>query len=307
MHHDDYEQRVPGPMKPADEPVLAQLAGKPRRRFVFPVVLVVFLSILGLFLGAMMYFAVPGEIARWRIASAEEKRLNGDIRGAIADLDKALAQNPDEMQLLAKRIEWNIDLQDYDAALADCDRMVALRPDGLNGYLLRSHVYQHRGEHEKAVADWKQIMQLDIVQTTRVRGFALNGLAYARALANLEIDEALKDIDEAMRRDGERYEMLDTRGYLLYRSGDYERALDDLNRAVENAEEVFDASQPEQKGIGWPDRREQQQEQRQLARHFAVILYHRGLIHQARGDKPAADADFDRVRKLGFEPGDELF
>jgi tetratricopeptide (TPR) repeat protein len=307
MDHEANQSGMPASDPGPDEPILAQLADKPRRRMLPLVLVVTLLLIFGLFVGPAIYFALPGELVRWRIASAEEKRLDGDIQGAIADLDKALQHDPQELQLLEKRAEWNVELKNYPAALNDCDQIVKLRPDDPGGYMWRSQVFQYLGEHEKAVEDWKRIMDLDIAQTTEGRGFALNGLAYARALANIEIDEGLKDIDDAMRRVGERYEMLDTRGYLLYRAGDYQRALDDLNRAVENAREDFNESKPTKDGFGWPDRREQDLESRQLARHFAVILYHRGLIHQAGGDQHAAQADFDRVKELGFEPNDQLF
>ena len=40
---------------------------------------------------------------------------------------------------------------------------------------------------------------------------------------------------------------------------------------------------------------------------FAVVVYHRGLIYEAIGETDAAQADFDRVRELGFEPNENLF
>jgi tetratricopeptide (TPR) repeat protein len=152
-------------------------------------------------------------------------------------------------------------------------------------------------------------MQLDVIRMPRVRAVALNGYAYARGLANRDIDEALVDIDEALRRAGEDYHMIDTRGYLYYRRGDYDLALRDLDRAVEGAHEDYQkwVAATREGGFGLPDPREQQLQSRKMAQVLAVVVYHRGLCHQARGAEELAEKDFQRVRELGFEPGDALF
>ena len=42
-------------------------------------------------------------------------------------------------------------------------------------------------------------------------------------------------------------------------------------------------------------------------RSIAVLHYHRGLVYERLGRQDEADADYRRVRELGFEPGDDLF
>jgi tetratricopeptide (TPR) repeat protein len=304
MTHDADKEWAPASAWPPDSPVLAQLADKPRRRLHTGLTLA--LLIFGVFVGAAIYFALPGELVRWKIAAADEKRLSGDLPGAIADLDLALQRHPDNVQLLSKRAEWHLEQENYDAALEDCNRLIELRPNDAQRYILRTEIYHFRGEHRRAVEDWKHIMEMGVARNTQARANLLNGFAYARALANIELDEALVDIDEAMRRSGEAYYMLDTRGFLFYRIGDYKRALSDLDRAVENAEEDYEATGAT-RGFGSPDPREREQQAQQVARNFAVIVYHRGLVHEALGDDEAAEADFRRVRELGFTPDERLF
>jgi tetratricopeptide (TPR) repeat protein len=304
--HSGYESYPTGGQP--GEPILAELVPPPRRRLRAGCIAA------SVFVGVMLtwtiFMGLPGELSRWKIASAEEKRLDGDLEGAIRDLDQAVADQPDNYQLLSKRAQWQMERGDYEAALRDCHRMVELRPDE-RSYSQRSEVLQYLGRGQEAVEDWKRIMAMRAAQSTRAgRTMALNGLAYYRGLANVEIDEALADIDEALRRGGEDYQMLDTRGYLYYRKGDFNRALQDLNRAVGGAEEDYESWRARaggDKGFGLPDRREQDLIARQQGRNLAVILYHRGLVYQDRGEPELAEKDFQRVRELGFEPNEQLF
>jgi tetratricopeptide (TPR) repeat protein len=288
-----------------EEPVLAELAD--RSRFGCLAGAAVIAVIVVAIVGPLIYLNLPAEINRWRIASADEKRLNGDMAGAIQDLDQAIQRSPEDVQLIFKRAQWQVQAENYAAALEDCNLLLRLRPTDFQAFILRSQVYQYLGRHAEALADCKAIMELDIAQTTTGRPHMLNLYAYARALANIELEDGLKDIDEALRRAGEGHEMLDTRGFLYYRQGDYERALNDLNRSVVNANEDYELLRKATKEMRSQDPRELKQLTHGYAKALAVILYHRGLVHQARGDKEAAETDFQRVRELGFEPNEKLF
>jgi tetratricopeptide (TPR) repeat protein len=192
--------------------------------------------------------------------------------------------------------------QRYPEALTEIDQIIDWQPADVEAYLLRAEIHQYLGEHQEAVNDWKQILSFDSVAATAGRAEGLNGLAYARSLANVEIDEGLVNVDEAMQLAGENYARLDTRGFLYYRKGDLERAIGDLNNAVEFAEAGFKDAV-----IGSSDPRVRKQILTLLKKNLAVIRYHRALIHDARGDREKADADRRRVRELGFEPSENLF
>lgn len=308
--HPDPHNRSSSTFPPADHPIWAELADRPRRPWlVFLAGMLLLIIIVGIVVGPLLYFALPGEAARWKIASAEEKRLNGDLPGAIADLDQALAQNPSNSELLRKRAQWLMEQKNYVAALEDCNRVIKLKPDDIESYQIRSLVYQFLDRHSEAVGDWKTINKLNRIRRQMDQAVALNGMAYARALADIEVDEGLADIAEALRQRGENAPMLDTRGYLYYRSGDYDRALSDLHRAVEKMEEELGAWRLEtKKGRPGVKSRDQMDERvQQVKQAVAVIRYHRSLVHEALGNKDQAEADRQRVRELGFEPTDQLF
>ena len=64
----------------------------------------------------------------------------------------------------------------------------------------------------------------------------LNALAYGRALAHVELDQALVDIDEALSYHPHDPDLRDTRGWVLYHLGRFEEALKDAEFSVKAKE-----------------------------------------------------------------------
>jgi hypothetical protein len=136
----------------------------------------------------------------------------------------------------------------------------------------------------------------------------LNGLAYARALGNSELDRALDEVNQALQFGGRNVEsraaMLDTRGYIQFLRGEHQAARLDLDRAVE-AIELLLAARANLKS--YSDPRQHEQESKLLEQHAAVMRYHRALVLQELGETDLADQDLRQVRQWGYEPGDGLF
>jgi tetratricopeptide (TPR) repeat protein len=256
----------------------------------------------------LLYHALPREIDRWHMALAVERRLEGDLEGAVRSLSRVLENSPDNDELLRQRAEWRLELRDLEAALADITRALELNPRSEAGLFLRSQVYQRLGRHDEALTDWRTLAETN-------SGFGLtpatilNGRAYARAVAGVELEEALKDVERAIQLSAEDAALLDTRGFIHLLRGDTARALDDMNRAVELAERnhklMSDALH-----IGKPPVLDLREFKLTVARHaenVAVIRYHRALVYDELGEAEKAEADRRRVRELGFEPNETLF
>lgn len=64
----------------------------------------------------------------------------------------------------------------------------------------------------------------------------LNQLSYMRALAAVDLDEALVDIDKAIEQEPESPGLLDTRAWVLYQMGRSVDALSDINYAIQLAD-----------------------------------------------------------------------
>jgi tetratricopeptide (TPR) repeat protein len=103
--------------------------------------------------------------------------------------------------------------------------------------------------------------------------------------------------------------VLDTRGFVLYRMGELEAALEDLERASQAGEWLTHAMEwvLNESKHRMTDVRPILQRQRQDARTRAVIAYHRMLVLQALGRAEEAERDAQLVRELGYEPGEGLF
>jgi tetratricopeptide (TPR) repeat protein len=70
-------------------------------------------------------------------------------------------------------------------------------------------------------------------------------LAYSRSLSNTGLDQALVEIDLAMKNGGDIPAYQDTKGWVLYQSGEYEEALLFANRAVAGFANEIQAVAPE--------------------------------------------------------------
>ena len=258
-------------------------------------------------LGPVLYFGLPTEVARWHVAAATEMWLDGKKQEALARLDVALRWAGDNAAVYVCRADWMLEDEQFQKALEDYDRALAVEPDHLWALIQRSEVLQHLGRHAEAIQDWKKLVERHQSASAEQRAVFLNGLAYAQSLDNAkkpELDKALENIIQALNLAGQDPAMLDTRGYVHYRRGNLEAAQADLNLAVTGMEtQNKELEQTRQ----YTDRREFAQQLKKSRKSLAVIRYHRALVYDALGKPKEAEADRRRVRELGFVPGPSLF
>jgi tetratricopeptide (TPR) repeat protein len=222
--------------------------------------------------------------------------------------------------LLFQKAEWQIEDGQKEAALAEWDRILEMPIDTVEALKLHSQLLQNAGRFSDAVKDWKRLDQLSERSGRPGRAEALNGLAYAQALANNDLDDALDHINEALDLSPDNPAMLDTRGYLLYLTERYEPALADMNVAVREFEKSMEQILPQAKpAVQTPaeDSKLFRNRSKTLlevaasqspARGVAVVRYHRALVLQALGKEKEAQADLARAKQLiGREPDETLF
>ena len=270
---------------------------------------VIWLTLLVL-AGPCLYVETPREVAYWYVAAAIEDRSHGRADAAYAKLEKALSWSPSEPAVLFRRAAWRTEDGQYETALKDCNR--ALEVSGENSRMLmqRTQTLQHLGRHAEAIEDWKLIDRRSKTSGVPPREVALNGMAYARAVGNLEIEEGLKEVNEALKLSPGDAAILDTRGFLLYRKGDDAAALKDFNDAIEGMERHLARVEHQlQEPLDDFLFDRIPGEDVKLARHgLAVGLYHRALLLKRLDMEENARIDLDRARKLiGREPDETLF
>lgn len=263
---------------------------------------------VGLVVGPIAYVELPREIIRWHLAAAIERHINGDLDAAIGSLDRLIEKSPNNDDLLTERAAWRLENRQYAVALKDADKALRLSPDRASTLELRSQIYQHLARHRDAIRDWDRLVTVAQSSFGPSLGAALNGRAYARALAKQDLDLALADIEEALQREGENSAMLDTRGFIRYQQGDPNGSLADLDKAVRMAEEEYEklSKQVDAGRLGTIDPRQFELELKKFAQSVAVIRYHRSMAYERSGKPDLAEQDRRRVKTLGFEINEHL-
>lgn len=297
-------------------------------------------------LAVILVNEVPRQIRAWKLATALEAREAGDKARAKKLLDELLEKNPrtDEYRFL--QYEWNKEDGEYEAALMFLQDELAAEKEGSGRYGLliseRSRMYQHLGRHQDAIADCQELVRLNEKIGSPSRQNALNGVAYARALAGVDLDAALADAETAVSiaraglRDAEEtlqaavkakknvfeagelvtlhrssvMAVVDTRGLVRFKQGDFAGAQEDFDEAVEKLQQVREFMHDHQKQYSTHERdyKTFAKKQKNLDHNDAVIYYHRSLNLKALGRDEDAVRDWKRATELlGREPGDDLF
>ncbi len=224
----------------------------------------------------------------------------GDLAGALADLDRACAMEPDNAGFLATRAEIRMAQKNPEAALSDFDAALRIDPTLDRARLERAALEGLREAQDKALDDLAELDKRLAPQSDLRRRMAetyvglhhptqaiaqwtlwiaahkhdvhvdagYQGRCWARVELNAELDKALDDCDEAVDDDGKNPASLSTRAWAYLRLGKPDKALADFNRSLA------------------------------IKADGAAALYGRCLARLALGDPAAAQADLAAARKV---------
>jgi cytochrome c-type biogenesis protein CcmH/NrfG len=108
------------------------------------------------------------EDAKWMELSARAEMLERDPEAAIATLQHALEQKPDDPGLLAdlgsayaQRADDQSRAVDYSYAIDYLNRSLQRRPDNAEAVFNLAVVYERMNSVEKAIAEWQHYLKLD--------------------------------------------------------------------------------------------------------------------------------------------------
>lgn len=246
----------------------------------------------------------PRQVSMWHLAAAREKQDRDDVVGARQSLEKAVAWNSANARAWLALAEVDRAQGDWVSALSHCDRAIELDPENLQYLLTRSSVNQLAGRHQQAVDDARQYVAIGEQKLKKVRDTAArvglisdmaNTTAYARAVAGLELDEALKDANTAVLLRGGKAKMIAQFGYLKYLRRQHGEALELLSRAIQLLERELETDRK-------PDRAKALNGLAELEDQLAQFHVYRALVYEETNQPDAAATDWAKVRALG---GDE--
>ncbi|HWA97448.1 MAG TPA: tetratricopeptide repeat protein [Pirellulales bacterium] len=242
------------------------------------------------------------------IRRADKRHAIGDLDSALADLSSAIDWMPEgaNRELLARlrttAARLRLENQQVDAALDEVNRAIEINSKLADAYIVRSQIWQRHDDQAKALAD------LDLAVKFRAPADPgpLNARAYGRALAGIDLEDGLDDVQRALSLWPMSFEYLDTRGYLYYRMGKYHEALADLEQAISLGERqrALTVEQPthditSRKRLEW------------LARKWdeimSVLYQHRGEVFEKLGQHERAADDLGKAERLGYNPAKGVY
>lgn len=232
-----------------------------------------------LVIGPMLYTAARHEVSRWYHAAAKDATYNDDHATSLQKIIKAREWNPGDPNLSIEEVGAYLRVGQADKAASVSDHFLesseqryAMMPTKPNEFELAA---------------------------------ALNQSAYSHALANTDLEQALKNVERSIRlRGGLPSGSIDTRGYLHHLLGNKDQAVKDTELAVAGFEAALQRQKTSvrQEAQFFVDKTPLEYAEKQLNETHAVLLHHRGLAYEAAGRAEEAKEDFEKAKELGYSP-----
>lgn len=189
-------------------------------------------------------------------------RFLEDYDKALADFNKCIAIDKNYYRAYSNRGVLLYNINRFEEALSDFDRALALRPDNTDALRGRANTYSSLKMYEKAIPDYDAYLALKPGEAQIIlwRGTALYQTG--------RHEKALQDFNKTIALEPDNDEAYYWRGLVYYHSGAMQRALKELNIAIslnDEKDEVY----------SW-----------------------RGLVYYNKGMLPEAIADFDKALEL---------
>ena len=166
----------------------------------------------------------------------------GDSDKSLMILQEALELHPTSIDLLYLLGELRTNRSEMQEAVDSISQGIELSKgtnrENWDAYFLRGQLYYYMGIWEKAEADWWKSLEI-----SPDNALVQNNLGYTLAERNIKLDEAEELIMAALEAEPDNGYYVDSMGWVLYRQGKLEEALEYLQRSdriIPNQAEVID-------------------------------------------------------------------
>lgn len=196
----------------------------------------------------------------WLVVLCGHAQDKQSLRDSLAAATEALAYHPDSVDLRLKKAAWNVELEQWQYAKDDYDRVLRKEPDNVAALYYRAFVNEKLGRYNFARLDYQNLIRLVPGNFEIQLGYALlnqkdhhyteamdqmnllvsqypdSALAYA-ARAGMEVERgqyelASYDYEEAILRDGTNTDYILAHADVLITLGRKEKARQQLDRLV---------------------------------------------------------------------------
>lgn len=271
---------------------------------------------------------IPREISRWYLAAAanafrlEDQTLAEHYLARAVAWDAGVVEDGDFWVAQLSNSQW----ENIDERLDLLEKVVRANPRWAGQAIEMAVVSAEELDFRRAV----RALKIAFPDGQPRRWEHLNLLAYFRSLAGIELEEALKDIEQAIELQGGAAELLDTKAWVLHGLGRDLEALPIINEAITSMEKDIGETEPSEPADSldadeqqdqlieatsmWPDlvdvRKRIEAAKKKLGPKMwslAVLHYHRLRIYEAVGGAAEARQDRQWLRERGVPIVDELF
>ncbi len=182
---------------------------------------------------------------------------NGQYEAAIADYNEALRIKPDDFKTYYNRGRAKGQLGQYESAVSDFNVVIRIKPDSANAYFLRGFSKQSIKRYDSAIADYDAALRIksDDAEAYKNRGLAKHELG--------QYESAISDYDAALRIKLDDAEVYYDRGLAKHKLGRYNAAISDYDAAL------------------------------RIKPDFALAYNNRGLVKHELGQYESAISDYD--------------
>lgn len=192
----------------------------------------------------------------------------GEFRSTILDCEQVLYLNPDVVDGYYTRGLAYSKMEGQEAkAIEDFTKVIALESDRAMTYKLRADVYYKLGEYEKALSDYDQSIALGLSSAIEKRSLVQgvwDEVQRRNKAENKQQEERQRLVEEA--------QAFKDSGDIYYSQGDYEQALENYNRAISLGLTTIIEKRDRVQGEKEELHRQKEQKQRQLEKAKAFDL-----------------------------------
>lgn len=153
-------------------------------------------------------------------------RPQDDLAGRRADLDAALAIDPGNAGALERKVDLELRANNPAVALAAVDKAVANNPEDIDLLRVRGLARIRAGQQAAGEVDWAA------VRAKTVTAPQLNNLCWETAVAGVALSSALGACDAALAKNPDDAAARDSRAFTLLRMGRLDDAIVDYDRAL---------------------------------------------------------------------------
>jgi len=156
----------------------------------------------------------------------------GDADAALADFDQAIKLKPDNAEALIGRASLRVSRKAPAAEVTrDLEAAVSALPKQAEMHLQIGSLYVSVGQPAAAVSEYSKWIDSHPRDNLLMAG-ALNSRCWSRALAAKELEQALSDCNAALRMKPNTADFLDSRGLVYLRQNNYDKAIADYDAAL---------------------------------------------------------------------------